>query len=151
MNLDCLEIKKLKRFQTRDGYAFDCDVFADGVKIAHVQDDGRGGDPQIYWESVQFAIAVQKLIDALPPVVGESGELRKDFGWIVEDAINKMLLERDFKRDCKKGLCWRTPDQTEQQYWRSNEQDSPESRAAILKEHPGSVFLNDKYGPKKEK
>jgi hypothetical protein len=104
-----ITLKNVKTFQGREGSGLNADIYLDGVKIAHVHDQGNGGE---YFYDVFDRDKYKALTDHLatlpdhiyPASEGsESFSVKMDLGILVDQAFEEFQKEK-FKKGMEKKM-----------------------------------------------
>ena len=61
------DLKKYHKNRGHEGEGFDCELWMDGVLVAHVTDEGGGGAPLYRWASREMMLKLDEHIKTLPP------------------------------------------------------------------------------------
>lgn len=105
-------VKGLKTMPTGDGGAFDFTLMRNGVKVAHVHDDGYGGEVDIEYLDAKEEKAMKEYIATLP----KEGELDVDAELFVCAVLDKHENTQVLKRWCKKEVVFRVKGDKEGTY-----------------------------------
>lgn len=147
------EVKKVKNFMGMDCPGYNCDLYCDGKLIAHVMNDGSGGETRFtYMENGKEVFresATQQQFEAycksLPPLSFEDGEpMTMDPELFVAELLEKFGAEKKVKRDCSKHVCFKLPNDGEGQFRTlKNTPFNEASKVVVLRKYPEAVFLNE--------
>ena len=96
---------QLKNVKINDSFSeeticFKADLFVNGKKIAHAENDGRGGCTFIYaYPDKKSELAeVEKYCKTLPKRVYDFGEFDNDLESVIEDLLNEKMQEKEQKK-----------------------------------------------------
>jgi hypothetical protein len=96
---------QLKNVKINDSFSeeticFKADLFVNGKKIAHAENDGRGGCTFIYAypEKKSELAEVEKYCKTLPKRVYDFGEFDNDLESVIEDLLNEKMQEKEQKK-----------------------------------------------------
>jgi hypothetical protein len=108
------EIKSVKLGIGHDLAGYNLKLYKDGKKVATVDDDGRGGEIDFYWETDkaenEFNSFIKREYVLRKPTWKPENELEKEVGFLftdgifIEELINRWNTVKDWKRICKKGI-----------------------------------------------
>ena len=149
-----LTIKALKNLGIRrDGPAWSCVLYVDGIKAATVLQEGHGGGTEIDWSvgpdkarwGGPLAKRVAEYVATLPEEDGGFGlgPMKQD----LESAVAKLADEYEsaqrIKRACKTKTLFRTAGQSADEHMVTNRPFSPAIAEALRAKYPGVVILNE--------
>jgi hypothetical protein len=150
-----LTIKNLKTCRGREGIAFSCIVYVDGVKAAFASDDGNGGEMRIDWTPTRtpgksiWESPVKDRLEAycktLPPHkfpaydgTDDLSEMPWTIAFLIDHAIDAIETEKKLKRWCKTKVVFHVEGESDETYhtmgllWAGNE---ARVRAQLAKEY----------------
>ena len=136
---------------SRETLAFTADLYLDGIKTAHLRNDGGGGSTraQPYQGQNDRLRAFAKQVEALPPATSEffpeGLPMTLDF-WLDLEA-GKLVEGATYRRQCKKHVLFQTPEQAlkGEYYTLKNQRPTPAVRAYLAKTYPTAQILNDTH------
>lgn len=114
-------IKKLKTFDTRDGYAFSCEFYIGKTMVTMLHNDGRGGPTayqfisdeakKMFLEFVETNKMRQFMIDNGWGFMGTADRISDEdiLSTLVEDTIQEKEVQRVINRYQKKGIVYGNP------------------------------------------
>lgn len=120
-----ITVKKVSTFQGHDGIGMNADVYVNGTYVGHAFDAANGGeiefhrDVDLHNEAKDKKIKelIQSVHDyaaSLPKIKpeGYNFEFQPDFNYLIDEAVNKVLAEKEEKKlqdKFKKGFAWGVP------------------------------------------
>jgi len=141
-----LKIKSLKTWNSPDGGGFECDLFVDDVKSAHVYNGGHGGPNDYRWTSSVIEETVAKFVRTVPKRKAYGSMLNVSLDWLVDEAINAFTKAREDAKILKRCLTetlFRTAKQGPDAYSRIKLPFTPEVRALCVAKYGAVEFLNE--------
>jgi hypothetical protein len=105
-----ITLKKVKIFNGHDGVGLDCDLYVDGVKVAHVFDAADGGeieyqpygntpaDVKSNRKKIEELEAYAKSLPEVPCIFREGDTVPQD----LDSLINNILVEMEKEKEAKK-------------------------------------------------
>jgi hypothetical protein len=97
------EVKNVKEFEGNEGIGFNCSLYKDGVKIAHVRDDAFGGQYDFDFNDQSEEVELDAFCAKLPKNINPY-----DKTWYPVDAdqyvgklVSDFVHNRKMKRICK--------------------------------------------------
>jgi len=148
-----LTIKALKNLGIRrDGPAWSCVLYVDGIKAATVLQEGHGGGTEIDWsvgpDKARWGGALAAKVNAycatLPDVIDpEFGAIVQDLETVVARLADEYENAQRIKRACKTKTLFRTAGQGAHEYMVTNRPFSPAIAEALRAKYPGVVILNE--------
>lgn len=145
-----LSVKNSKSMNGRDGIAWSCDLYIDGVKAAYVYDGGFGGMVDFDWYNRDLEKKFNAYVDALPldmsdPDIFPEG-MKTDGGTLVAGLCDELEMEKKLKRLCKTKTVVRMKDDGEN-FSTFKVLFSADVKAKILQKHGDNVveFVNERF------
>lgn len=144
-----LSVTKVKTFNGHEGPGYNCDLLRDGVLVAHVINEGNGGEPYFQWTDLK---SWRKTEEDLTAFMKTQPQWKSSCGDKMYDMTLDIYLERlisdfaEFKRirvKAKKNTLYVTSDQDPGSYQVVNRPFSPSEKMRIITKHPTAVFLNE--------
>jgi hypothetical protein len=91
---------KINEAFSEETICFKADVFANNKKIAHAENDGRGGCTYIhpYPEMREKLAELESHCKTLPKRVYDFGEFDCDLETVIEDLLNEKIAEKEQKK-----------------------------------------------------
>jgi len=136
-----LTVKNLKKMKGRDGYAWSCDLYIDGVKSAYVLDEGFGGTIDFHWYHKRLESSFLNYVKRLPKRDGveETPEL------LVARLCDEAEERKTLKRWCKTMTVVRMRDSEEGKFTTFKSRFSPLVKEALLKQYGHRIveFVNE--------
>ena len=124
--------KKVSTFQGHDGIGMNADIYVNGTYVGHAFDAAHGGEIEFNREVDLHDAAKDKKIKELIQSVhdyaaglpkikpeGYNFEFQPDFNYLIDEAVNKVLAEKEKKKldtKLKKGFAWGKPNGTKYTY-----------------------------------
>lgn len=146
------EIKKVKNFMGSDCPGYNLDLWMDGKLIAHVINDGSGGDTNFtYVENGKevFHSETQKRFEdyckSLPALESEYSPegLAMDAALFVDELLTKYDTEKKLKRAVQKHLVFKTTKNKKGEYMSSSRPYSLAEKSILVAKYPGAIVLNE--------
>ncbi|HWY33555.1 MAG TPA: hypothetical protein VNX68_02845 [Nitrosopumilaceae archaeon] len=105
-----IELKRVKLFKGHDGVGLDCDLYVNGVKIAHVFDSAHGGEVEYqaygpdYKANNKMIEDLEEYARTLPEVPNgyNEGTLPQSLDSIINDILMKVEIEKQEKKMVKR-------------------------------------------------
>lgn len=94
--LQRISFKKIKIFETMDGYAFSADLCINGKKIAVLENGGFGGPTDLHLYNKKDEDILNAAIDDLKKVRGEKIYDHEDNAGLVESFMNYLEAKENF-------------------------------------------------------
>lgn len=120
-----ITVKKVSTFQGHEGIGMNADVYVNGTYIGHAHDAAYGGEIDFQRDVEPNNAAKDKKIKdliksvhdyaaSLPKIKpeGYSFEFQPDFNYLIDEAVNKVIAEKEEKKKqkkFKKGFAWGVP------------------------------------------
>lgn len=131
---------------SRETNCFQANIYADGVQVGTTENNGNGGSDNLHIQdkAVYEELQKQSLV-AHPDFAKHPSSAIECF---ISDMLEKWEEEKQYRRWCKKMLCFRLPDDKSGS-WRTMRGPAaltPEVRAQVIKKYGNTVeFLNDRF------
>ena len=136
-----LTVKNLKKMEGRGGYVWSCDLYIDGVKAAHVLDEGYGGMVDFHWYRKELESPFLDYIKTLPKRNGHEETPALFVAALCDEAEEQKTL----KRWCKTKTVIRMKDAEEGKFTMFKTRFSPMVKEALLKKYGDRIveFVNE--------
>jgi hypothetical protein len=143
------------------GVEWSCGLLFNGVVVANVHQEGRGGCDIYEWIDKSAMMAFADAAEAFNKANGHddwpekistyTNEPSADYCYqYIEDLMQEFEYQKKLAAACKKMVCLRMPGQPDRQHlFIKNLIATPESVAAVKAKYPEAVILNPGYGEKK--
>ena len=107
-----IELKNIKHSEmaSHETNCYTASIYVDGKKAGTVDNEGYGGCDNISWDDRVFGLTVENWAEAQPKIKTEYGEMSYSLELLFGEIVNKWLIEKEVKRNLKKGLIVRDGD-----------------------------------------
>jgi hypothetical protein len=131
-------VKNSKKADGRDGLMWSCDLYIDGVKAAHVYNQGNGGMTFFQWDNPTLGKSFESFAQTTPHGSGEM---------LVSDLCDKLDTQKMLKRLCKNKTVVKMKKNKEGEYSIWNVPFTQQVKEKILQANGDQVieFMNEKY------
>lgn len=142
MNLELKNIKIVEKM-SEETTCFHGDLYVDGVRVAHVENTGKGGCNRYVWNSREIQVKVEAWAKAQP--------LDFDFEHL-DQLLGKQIMvyqvTQDYKKMCRKKLVWRLASHKPAVFSQLKGGDTPAARKWVMDKYGKEVlgFVNDDPG-----
>lgn len=149
-----LEVKNIKTFTGTKGYGFECSLYIDGIRAAHVLDAADGGEANFNWLSKEKEREFKVYVDALPNNFFENPEVhahfpegvKQDCTSVVCNLIGDVKRAKELKRWCKTKTIFRLPGDQRGSYRLIEERYSAVVKAYLLDTHGKDIeIINEQF------
>lgn len=141
------EIKNYKELQGHDGPMFTCSLYKDGKRIAHVSNDGNGGETRYDFELENRKELEKEFRDyaaTQPPYVAQDGSTWDcDADMLISRMLDKLEEKKWYRNKCKNQTMFRLEGEDPHvDGWRTVEAPYTQVIAAkIRKKYPGTAEI----------
>lgn len=102
-----IEVKNIKvnMMFSEETICFKADLYLDGKKVGHCENDGHGGDTNYYGTKQFFSDDIKKMEEyckTLPKIKYGDNEWENSLSWFIDETIEKYVNEREKKKFQKK-------------------------------------------------
>lgn len=136
-----IELKNIKTHpdMSQATTCFSATLYINGTKVAQVQNDGRGGCHNYYFQDYNLEKQFKDYCKSLPQITLEADEdfpelkLNMDADHFVDDLIDKHEEQKYLKKNCKKKVMFQLKDD-KKNYWRTyNATFNPKEKEYLVK------------------
>ena len=95
------------QFASHETLCFEASIYVDGKRRGTVENDGRGGCNNEWWDDREFGKSVYEHIKTLPEVTlpwDETKTMPQSLDIIIDELMNDWLASKEVKRQMRKGL-----------------------------------------------
>ena len=143
-----IELRKVKGHDGPDSFCFVADLYVDGKKQCQVSDDGHGGS--IHFDDLRVCDQLNIYANSLPEISfgdGMDGTFKQDADWLVRDALDTYLENKQLKKACTKKTLFRLVGDEAGNWYTIKEPYSPSVESYIKKTYGNKLeeIANDRF------
>ncbi len=148
-----IELKSIKTYErlSEETTCFTANLYVDGKLLAHVENSGKGGCTDYHLIKLtdkEKLRSVEDYCKTLPDVVCDTFTFKSDLEYVIDDLLEKHLLEKDQKKmnkNMEKGLVYGNVNNYSIITWKNN------TIATLLATPAGKTLLIKKVAELKSK
>jgi hypothetical protein len=148
MKKEDIELRKVKicQWASEETTCMKAELWIRGKKAADVNNDGRGGGTNIWFNDQVLEKEFSAFCESQPPEEymwkGEKHSIKMTMEYFVDDLVEEYEYKKKLARALKKHLCFRLPTDPKNDFRQVNRPDSPEIRKWLLDQDPTAIILN---------